>query len=369
VLWVISTVVTLLAHTVGVFAVAAEQAMWMLMRRVAPHTMPGHRMWMALNGVVLTLVVPWVWIAARQHDRLNEVFWIPPTYLSAPLDVLVAFAGSWPLFAMFFVAAAAGAIALWHDTNASNAHSWPRRGVLGFILLWGAGPLLLPWLFSVVDVPIFIPRVAIAALAPMLILTAFGLSAIRPRWLRQAFGAGLVVLAALSDWSMTHRVRNEDWRNATRAIETAKGPDDLLLFHEANHRAGFDYYATRRATHLAGFPSRRIAFGESVRRDELDQLDRLVTPFTRVWLILCNSRDPDHLIEATLERRLHLAAEWRFFNVTVLLYQADDGVAGLSSTLRGLTWDARTGDRFAPMAPRPDESGTHRPGASTAGRR
>jgi mannosyltransferase len=322
VLWIVSTVATLLAHSVGVFVVAAQQTMWLLMRRIAPESMPGLRTWLALNGVALVLVAPWAWVVASQYNRLNHVFWIPPTYLSAPLDVLIQLAGSRPLFVMFFVAAAAGAIALLRGRiHASAAHGWPRRGVLMFLLLWGGGSLLFPWLVSIVDVPIFIPRVAIATLAPLFILTAFGLSAIRPRWLGETLGVLLVAGATVSAWSMTHRMTKEDWRSVTRAIETAAGPDDLLLFHEASRRAGFDYYATRGLTHIAGFPRRRMPAGESVKRDELAELDRLVAPYSRVWLILCNSRDPERLIEATLGRRLRLTTERRFFNVTVLLFE------------------------------------------------
>jgi mannosyltransferase len=325
--WIVTTVGMLMSHTVAVFVLAAQHLCWLFVwwrsRGSTPPPLPRIWQWTALNAVVALAVAPWAWVVVQQYRRLDNGFWIVPPYLSEPLDILIDLTGSRLLFLAVALAAVVGLLRLaaFREAGTSGqATSWQPATILGLLLIWGAVPVLAPWIWSYIGVPILIPRIAIATLAPLIIVAAFGVEAIRPRWASAALGLMLIFAFGAQSWDYTHRLTKEDWRSAAAAIKRAAQPGDLLLFHQASRRTGVDYYLPQPAAAIAGFPSRRFRADETIDPAELDALADVVRPYRRVWLVLANSRDPHRLIERTLKQTFALRQSEEYRHVELRLF-------------------------------------------------
>lgn len=322
-LWVVLTGALLMTHAVAVFMLAVQHLCWALLyiRRDSRHLVPAISRWVVLNVVLGLLVAPWFVMALRQVGRVNDGFWIPRPYLTAPLDIFVTLTGStW--FAIVIASLVVVGI-LWRPRpGAAVAQSlaWPAASVSLILLIWGIVPVLAPWVWSYIGAPILLPRIVIASLAPLLILAAIGVNAIRPQWAGVAAGVVLVCTQAVTSWNYTQRLTKEDWRSASAFVSRAHEPGDLLLFHQAHRWKGLDYYMREPAAVIAGFPARRFRENDTVRAEEVAQLDAIVAPHTRVWLISAISRDPERLIDKRLEQHFDVLEEREFRQLRIRLF-------------------------------------------------
>jgi mannosyltransferase len=320
VLWAVCAVTTLFAHTVGLFVVLAQHVCWAVLRVLAPESVPTFRRWLTVNAAVALAAAPWAWVALQQQRRMGGVFWVPPPYLSQPLDVLAHLAGSYKLLVALLALAGVGCVALIRGVQPMTTGIRGTAALL-VLVIWGGVPLLAPWLASYVSVPIFLPRITIACLAPLVIGAALGLRCMRLPW---AITGGALVLAMSGQmaWQHTHQLRKENWRALAAYVKPQLRSGDLLLFHEGSRRKGFDYYVRDPVSRIAGFPDHRFTAGQTVQADELPQLDRLTEGHQRIWLVLASSNDPEQLIEHALSAT-RLETDRRDFNrLTVVRFDA-----------------------------------------------
>lgn len=336
--WIVCTLALLMSHTGAVFMWAAEHLCWLFLAsrpadpgaRLAPAPW---RRWLAVNAIVAAAALPWAIVVFHQHRRLGGTFWVQPPYLSEPLDVIMEIAGVPRALQLPMLAAVAGALmfaVLFRRTALAHV---PVRGVtLGILLIWGAVPVLAPWIWSYIDVPILIPRVAIASLAPLLIALACAIDAVRPRWFSTAAGIALVLACAVQSWSYTHRLTKEDWRGVAALIEADARPGDLLLLHEASRRVGLEYYLRCPIADIAGFPDHRFRAGETVVPSELGELRERVAGALRVWLITAHGHDPHRLIAGTLAERFTLQRHYAYRQIGVTLFARSREIASTELT-------------------------------------
>jgi hypothetical protein len=346
--WILATVAMLMTHVVGVFVLAAQHLCWVLLAARSRPRQQGPRVpapvrWTVINIVLALLLVPWLVMALQQFEQVSDGFWIPRPHLSAPVDILIALSGSTSLALGLVAAAAVGLLRL--ALRAADGQSGAAaESSLIVLVVGGIVPVAAPWILSYVTEPILLPRIAIASLASLLVLVAFGIDAIKPRWASVAAAAVLIVGQGGEAWSYTQRLTKEDWRSTAAYVAAAAQPGDLLLFHQAHRRKGLDYYLPNPVAAVAGFPARRFRADETLQPDDLDDLQRLVAPHKRVWLVMSNGRDPEHLIDRTLRKTftLHESKQWRQIHVNVYARsseeRADDGhrtgIAATSGTSR-----------------------------------
>jgi len=314
--WILWTIATLFAHTFGVFVVVAEHVCWAVLRVVTPDAVPRFRKWWSLNVGVVVLFAPWAFVTLQQHGRIGGVFWIGPPYLSQPLDILAALAGSFPVLVALLALACIGLVELIRRPRAITV-ALPPIAVSLVVIVWCAIPLLVPWLASYISFPIFIPRIAIAALAPLLIAAAIGLAALRPPIAMMA-GAVVLVMCGRLAWQYTHALSKDDWRGVAAYIAQQTKPGELLLFHESNRRKGLRYYLPNPAADIAGFPDHV----KTVQPTDIARLEPLVDGRPRVWLVLASSNDPKHLIEQALSTRFAMIDRREYRHVTVERFDA-----------------------------------------------
>jgi hypothetical protein len=251
------------------------------------------------------------------------VFWVHPPYLREPIDVVLQFVGATPVFGGAVLAGLIGALTLTaarrRATGVPPCTSMNTTSV-AVLLIWGAVPVFGPWIWSYIDVPILIPRIAIAALAPLLIGLAAAVVAIRPRAVSVGVGSALVLAFALQSWNYTHRLTKEDWRGVAALVQNEARAGDLLLLHEGTRRVGLEYYLRHPVAEIAGFPDHRFRAGETVIPSELDTLRARVAPYRRVWLITAHSHDPHGLIAHTLGEQFRQERRRRFRQIEVILF-------------------------------------------------
>ena len=207
------------------------------------------------------------------------------------------------------------------------------------LLSWLLAPAAITLIFSLLR-PVFLPRYLLTSVAPLVLLAAAGLVRLRPRAVAAVLF--LVMLAiSLRGTQAYYRadfdLGREDWRTATAYVLEHCRAGDGLLFHSAQARMPFEYYA-------GGRPDRGNlgvifpAYGAGGKLSYLDflanaknaPLASIPAHYSRVWLVLAHNRlkggEPD-ATTAALERFLadhyQLAAERAFEgNLETRLYAA-----------------------------------------------
>jgi hypothetical protein len=173
-----------------------------------------------------------------------------------------------------------------------------RANGLGLTLSWLLTVLLVPFAISHISVPMFSHRYMISIILPFFLLVGMGVSVIPWRWLR--FGGGLSVvcasLTALVPY-YTH-VDNIPWRDIAGSIESRAKPGDLLIFHAPwCNTSVYWYYAKRKDIVRVGFPTHSDPT-TITSITVSDELNPLIKPYRRVWLILSHSYDRDNRIRS-----------------------------------------------------------------------
>jgi hypothetical protein len=268
----VSCVCTFYVHTVGIFVLLAHQV---LLGRHAPVSVWGPIHPDRSLGSVAD--------ARRRLHRALDLC-LQPTAATAPgrvlipqptpgaiVDALIEMAGSGWLFLCAGVLAVVGLVALLvaalRSSRLPPTAELSPIAALVLLTIWSLTPIALPWLVSFVLVPIFIPRVAIASLAPLTILVALGVTVIRPRLAGTVIGLMLLSASTVGVVKWEGRTTKENWRDLTRHVEATAQPGDLLLLHQAGRREGLQHSPRRTDLLLVGFPERRFPAGEFVRPD------------------------------------------------------------------------------------------------------
>lgn len=157
--------------------------------------------------------------------------------------------------------------------------------------------------------PVFLPRYLLTCVAPLVLLASAGLARLRARWLATIVLVIMLALSVRGTWAYYRAdfdLAREDWRGATAYILTNSHPGDGILFHSAQARMPFEYYAAaqaeRRAVHVI-FP----AYGEAGRLSYLDflanaknaPLPGIPGHYGRVWLVLAHNQLKDGEADST----------------------------------------------------------------------
>ena len=235
--WIAYVVVSALAvyaHLFGVWVLAVQLLGVIFLRQA-----PGRRWrFIAAQVAIAGLLTPIALWASRRHNALD---WVPrPTLRSLAEfgDALTGYGGP-VLSALVLGACALFLLASW--LPGARPESRKTRWSQGFLLAWLAVPVLGTFVFSLLITPAFSPRFLISSLAPLALLAAGGVLALRPVGLRIAVVLALLGFAARGrPWYVDRQ--KEDWRAATAYLLAAAAPGDGLVFAQTFARRPFDYY-------------------------------------------------------------------------------------------------------------------------------
>jgi hypothetical protein len=262
-------------------------------------------------------------------------------------------AGLQPVFHHSFITKAlmwatlAAIVAVVADTVARWRRGEPVWG-MGLVLLWCVVPAALTFLYSVISLPIFVPRNLLMS-TPAVAL-AFAPALRDRRWPRYLAPALLVALLAARAIPVVraYGVSPEPWDAVTARVLSEARPGDCVIFYPKDARMTFQYYvgtggAARRAPR-AVLPE--IAWGV-VRPFVEDyvvlspaELARRTGGCMRMWLVSSHEGQPNgppqsranrarwYQLAAALERRFGSGPVEKYGYASVIHVQLMPGRAG-----------------------------------------
>src|SRR5262249_2639601 len=120
-----------------------------------------------------------------------------------------------------------------------------RRKMVGVLLAaWLFIPILLPLLVAILRTPIYHVRAASVGLSAFLLLTAHGLTLMRPA-LRTGLLGFIVALTGVSLFRYSTEPQKDDWRSATKLLLSSKQNSQPLILDNDSEVISFKYYVPR----------------------------------------------------------------------------------------------------------------------------
>lgn len=330
--YVAASVLAIYSHFFSVLVIVAQGAAVYFLDRDERASAQFRR---SLKTIGLFFLPLAVFIASRGAGPIS---WIPRPGLGAVHEFLLDLAGNGgdPLLVLYIICAAVAVAGQgWTRGRKLPFHSWCYL----FLLSWLCVPVVVTLVFSMVR-PVFLPRYLLACVAPLVLLAASGLTRLRARWAAAIVLAGMLALAlhgTLAYYRADFDLGREDWRAATQYLLSQSRPEDGIVFHSAQARMPFEYYAEGNATHRAVkviFPayagSERLSYLDFLANAKNAPLAAIPGHYQRVWLVLAHNRikdgQPDSTtaaLESFLAQSYVLAQQRKFAgNVELRLYAA-----------------------------------------------
>jgi len=269
-LYVGSTVALLYTHVFGVFVVLGEH-LAMGARRGFVRQIEWRR-WLGVSAAVGVLFLPWTLLLAEQVLALLgggtgggvSIGWIPEPSLGLLRNTAFMYAGSpWELYpivsgnpatiplarAVLAILALGVLLSLggwkqWFGGRDGAAAGQGFRPTAIVLLVVLSTIVAVPYLTSMVLAPIYFPRFTVAAMVPLGLLVANGISRIRPRSLGilailLLLGSSLVLTATYYEGTT-----QEPWEPATDVAERTMEAGDLVVVQPSWATGYFAYYYT-----------------------------------------------------------------------------------------------------------------------------
>jgi uncharacterized membrane protein len=297
--YVAAAVLLVLAHTYGVFVIAAHNLYMLLSVR-------RHRarlgLWVAAQAATVALVAPFLWVSATYVDAggVTPVTWLPPVVPANLLFTLVEYVTFWvpgPL-ALALAAACLGVGTVFATRAPAAPATAPApadggRVRVGLLLAcWLLVPLLAPYLLSVLVAPMYHTRYTLGGSPALYLLIGLGIVRASRR-VAPGFGvAAICALIAPATVEYYPRELKEDWRTASAFLEDSVRPDDRLMLAPSDYgeteRALRWYFKSPVAT--CDLDERVVGDRQAVARE----VEHCASGAERVWLIV---RGPETLTD------------------------------------------------------------------------
>ena len=324
--YVLTSVLGVYSHSYAALVLVAHVASLVFLPRRA---VPWKSLVWSLSSIAL-LLLPLAMLVLM--GGAQKYTWIPEAGFFTVLRAFSALAGAGgpPLLVAYLLCCLIALFQAMRGKSSAATAYWPWQ--YGFLLTWLFVPFILTLAVSVV-IPAFSMRYLIICLPPVVLLAAFGIARVRPRWMFVGTIAVVVSLATYGIFKHYTSVR-EDWRALTRYVISEGKSGDAVLFYLRDGFIAFDYYSRR----FNGLPDRpaivfppatetdySMFFTHGVRRvppsDAL--LDYLPSRYSRVWLIMTSMWEPSTVgqnIRDSLANHYHMVKRTEFPELAVWLY-------------------------------------------------
>ncbi len=338
--YVWTSVLAVYAHFYALLLIGAQ---WLSMRgmrgkkETAQASRAMRRCWICIGIAVLPLLIfvgktgagpiRWIWRPGF-HDVLN--YW----------EHLAGNAGL-PLLLLYAAACLAALLPL----RAGLFTIRPRWDVwrLQFLLIWLLGPVALTLLLSLVR-PVFLARYFIFCLPALIILAAAGLASLRKSWMLAVCLTAMLLLSLQGTFSYYQRdfdVERDGSEASTNYIYDHARPGDAVLFHIAEARFPYEFFASQRRQHDSSghpvsepeiiFPRHgdRLDYRDVTGKPTPELLHSLAGRYARVWVVLMSNGTPENpdsttlMLNQTLSESFRQIAQVQFPQMEVRLYQQD----------------------------------------------
>jgi mannosyltransferase len=338
--YVACTALTLYSHPYGVFHVACQNVMFVVLWLRGRPLRLGWPGWIGIQSLLGLAFSPWIVAIFRTvsmvrggqtHLRIPSIWDIPGAlkafagdadfiatgsgerFWLGGLFVLLMLAGLWP--------ARWGRKSRLEETGNFQEDSPVRRQGVVLVSVWLACTVLIPYIVSVLVAPVFSNRYMMSGSFAFLLLVARGVGQVPWRPARWGVAAGVILSQVWMLVPYYTQVNKEQWRQAASFVESTAQPGDCLLFHAPYCRSCvYWYYARRDDLVYAGYPSRSNPW-EVNPKTIREELLPLLKDRDRVCLILAHSFDTDGLIRKALDQEFVCTDSRQFYRVSVWFYE------------------------------------------------
>jgi len=242
-------------HIYGLFIIAAQALFFLLYWK--KHR-PLRRLYIATMLIVGATCIPLVWMLQEKTTSIIERgFWISRPTLETIIRIFSRYAGAMQgdtwipiLFSLFFLIGVIPSLRKPQDQSKTPVPESPQsispadinRGLV-LLALCLSVPILVPFLLSLFMTPIIVIRYTIGASAAFYLLTAHGISRLRPKFFI-LIAVGVIIAASFFNmiFYFTHP-NKEQWREAAALIAEHIQPDDAVLYYPEGVKKFIDYYA------------------------------------------------------------------------------------------------------------------------------
>jgi mannosyltransferase len=206
--------------------------------------------WIAAQALVFAAFLLWLPVFTWQVSLVQTSFWIARPEPMGFLGAFRTYTGSDDLLHALLPLVAWGLVGL----ARRSATSPQPRPPLFFLLPWLAGPILFPFVLSLVSSPIFLPKYTIAASVPFAVIAAAGIARL-PFGLLRAGALALCVVLSARTFPAYYDVQTKDgWRDAVPVVESLAGQGDAVVVYPYFNKIAFDFYRTRDDLQVRPFP-------------------------------------------------------------------------------------------------------------------
>lgn len=198
-----------------------------------------------------------------------------------------------------------------------------RRRMAGPLLAgWLLLPILLPLLVAILKTPIYHVRAGSVGLSAFLLLTAYGLTLIRPPWRIGLLGL-IIAFSGISLYRYSTEPLKDEWRSATKLVLSNAEPGQPILFDNDSEVISFEYYVPR----FGRMPPEMLAIlsteqeqvlavkyqnGSRIDKEAQDYLNDIFS-MPECWLILCVPSKSPVFYEALFAKKGYVIEECHHF--------------------------------------------------------
>jgi hypothetical protein len=300
--YVISSTLAAYSHLFALLVIAAQ---WLSIYLAKSKIRPSRGLFRALKVLSVLLLPLAIFVIIRGAGPIS---WIPRPEWSTlhEFGLFLTGNGGDLLLALYIAGAVFGFFDVGHGSEVANTSAgWPSV----FTTVWLLFPIVVTLGFSLLR-PVFLARYLLACVTPAVLLASAGVSRLRPRWMATLLllvMLGLSLRGTFRYYRADFDLQREDWRNATQELLAKARPGDGILFHSAQARMPFEYYAggrQGRSKLRVLFPAygARLTYEDFLANARNARLDEIPIQASRVWLVLAHNRlksgEPDATTEA-----------------------------------------------------------------------
>lgn len=245
--WILYTATTTLAiysHFFGAWMMATHWGSLALLRR---RQVPWKQLIASTTAICLLCLPLALFVLLRGQGQFH-LYWVPKIGVGPVAQFFLYAAGaSWPLLVAHFVFGSVAVLLLLRTllTRGAGLEAWQQ----GFGLAWLFVPVILIAALSL-RTPMFHFRFLLFCLPGLILLSAAGLSQLRPGW---PLAAALLLITLLSAQSIRHyhqlgldpgqpMTQEQDWQGASRYLLAHAQKTDAAIFYPWTVWLPFDYY-------------------------------------------------------------------------------------------------------------------------------
>lgn len=324
-------------HNVGAFLLLAQWCFmcgWGAANRNAPLEIARFKKWFSSQCALLIVLVPWACLLLAQREYVQAGFWIPRPALGAVLDqvrYLLVFESEGISFRMLAPLAIL-CLATWA--------AMLRDARVVATLTCFAVPVLACYFYSLVYVPIMIPRVLLYVTIPLFMLIALTLQRGRGYWAGFRRIAGAVLITALIAVNLhcwyreRERASKDEFRRAADIAAGLPPGKTAIVFPNAGSQPAFDYYFHKIACH-DGFlevplpicyldvPWGSRNLEPPVTPDAVARLGAVLKGRNRALLVMSHVQgtDPHDMVKRYFDERWRFSKKIDLVEITILLYE------------------------------------------------